>query len=29
MINTEDKKVTATLKNGKTVTIYEKGQFKY
>lgn len=29
MINTEDKKVTATLKNGKKVTIYEKGQFKY
>jgi len=29
MINTEDKKVTAKLKNGKTVTIYEKGQFKY
>lgn len=29
MINTEDKKVTATLNNGKKVTIYEKGQFKY
>jgi aminopeptidase len=29
MINTEDKKVTATLKNGKKVTIYEKGQFKH
>jgi aminopeptidase len=29
MINTEDKKVTATLKNGKKVTIYEKGQFRY
>jgi len=29
LINTEDKKVTATLKNGKKVTIYEKGQFKY
>lgn len=29
MINTEDKKVTATLGNGKKVTIYEKGQFKY
>ena len=29
MINTEDKKVTATLKSGKLVTIYEKGQFKY
>ena len=29
LINTEDKKVTARLKNGKAVTIYEKGQFKY
>ena len=29
LINTEDKKVTATLKNGKKVTIYEGGQFKY
>ena len=29
LINTEDKKVTATLKSGKKVTIYEKGQFKY
>jgi len=29
LINTEDKKVTATLKNGKKITIYEKGQFKY
>ena len=29
MINTEDKKVTATLKNGKKTTIYESGQFKY
>ena len=29
MINTEDKKVTATLKNGKKTVIYEKGQFKY
>jgi aminopeptidase len=29
LINTEDKKVTATLSNGKKVTIYEKGQFKY
>lgn len=29
LINTEDKKVTATLKNGKKVTIYEKGQFRY
>ena len=29
MINTEDKKVTATLKSGRKVTLYEKGQFKY
>lgn len=29
LINTEDKVVKAALKNGKTVTIYEKGQFKY
>lgn len=29
MINTEDKRVTATLKSGKKVVIYEKGQFKY
>lgn len=29
LINTEDKKVTAKLKSGKKVTIYEKGQFKY
>jgi len=29
LINTEDKKVTATLKSGRKVTIYEKGQFKY
>lgn len=29
MINTENKKVTATLKNGKKVTIYEDGEFKY
>jgi aminopeptidase len=29
MINTEDKKVTATLENGRKVTIYESGQFKY
>lgn len=28
MINTEDKKVTATLKDGRKVTIYEKGSFK-
>jgi aminopeptidase len=29
LVNTEDKKVTAKLRNGKLVTIYEKGQFKY
>lgn len=29
IINTEDKLVTAKLKDGKTVTVYEKGQFKY
>ncbi|OGS12094.1 MAG: peptidase M29 [Elusimicrobia bacterium RIFOXYA2_FULL_58_8] len=29
LINTEDKKVTAALRNGKKVTIYENGQFKY
>lgn len=29
MINTEDKKVTAKLKGGKTVTLYENGMFKY
>jgi len=29
LINTEDKKVTAKLKNGASVTIYEKGQFTY
>jgi len=29
IINTEDKLVTAKLKNGKTVTVYEKGKFKY
>ncbi|OGR80163.1 MAG: peptidase M29 [Elusimicrobia bacterium GWC2_64_44] len=29
MINTEDKKVTATLKSGKKITLYEGGQFKY
>lgn len=28
LVNTEDKKVTALLKNGKKVTIYEKGMFK-
>ena len=29
LINTENKKVTAKLKNGTTVTIYEKGEFSY
>lgn len=29
LINTENKKVTATLKDGSKVTIYEKGEFKY
>lgn len=29
LINTENKKVTAKLKNGTTVTIYEKGEFNY
>ncbi|MGB2579797.1 aminopeptidase [Elusimicrobium simillimum] len=29
IINTEDKIVKATLKNGKVVTIYESGRFKY
>lgn len=29
LINTEDKKVTARLKDGSLVTVYEKGQFKY
>jgi aminopeptidase len=29
LINTEDKIVTAKLKNGKTITIYENGMFKY
>lgn len=28
LVNTEDKRVTAKLKGGRTVTIYEKGQFK-
>jgi len=28
LINTEDKRVTATLRNGKKVTIYENGQFR-
>ncbi|MCX7642142.1 MAG: aminopeptidase [Elusimicrobiales bacterium] len=29
LINTENKTVTAKLKNGKTLLIYEKGMFKY
>ncbi len=29
MVNTEDKIVTAVLKNGKKMIIYEKGMFKY
>ena len=29
LINTEQKTVTATLKNGKKILIYEKGQFQY
>lgn len=29
LINTEDKRVTAKLKNGTTVTVYEKGEFSY
>ena len=29
IINTEDKIVTAKLKDGKMITIYEKGKFKY
>lgn len=29
LINTENKKVTARLKNGTSVTIYEKGEFSY
>jgi aminopeptidase len=29
IINTEDKLVTAKLKSGKIVTVYEKGRFKY
>lgn len=29
LINTEDKRVQARLKNGKVVTVYEKGQFLY
>ena len=29
IINTEEKLVTAKLKNGKTVTVYERGKFKY
>ncbi|MFA6435045.1 MAG: aminopeptidase [Elusimicrobiales bacterium] len=29
LVNTEDKKVTAKLKDGRRVTIYENGRFKY
>jgi len=29
LINTENKRVTARLKNGTTVTVYEKGEFSY
>ena len=29
LINTEDKRVTAKLKNGTIVTVYEKGEFSY
>lgn len=29
LINTEDKIIKAQLKNGKEITVYEKGQFKY
>lgn len=29
LINTEDKTVQATLKNGKVITVYESGQFNY
>jgi len=29
LVNTEDKKVTARLKTGKIVTVYENGIFKY
>lgn len=29
LINTEEKKVSAKLKNGKVITIYDKGMFKY
>ena len=29
LINTEDKRVTARLKNGTVVTVYEKGEFSY
>ena len=29
LINTENKKVTAKLKNGTAVTVYEKGEFSY
>ncbi|MDD5655659.1 MAG: aminopeptidase [Elusimicrobia bacterium] len=29
LVNTEDKRVTARLRGGRTVTIYERGRFKY
>jgi aminopeptidase len=29
LVNTEDKVVTALLKNGKKITLYEKGMFSY
>jgi aminopeptidase len=29
LVNTEKKKVTAFLKNGKSLTIYENGKFAY
>jgi aminopeptidase len=29
LINTEDKTVTAHLKSGRKVVIYEKGKFRY
>ena len=29
LINTEDKVITAKLKDGKKITLYEKGMFRY
>ncbi len=29
MVNTEDKRVTATLSGGKRISLYEKGEFRY